>query len=185
VQGPIQPYDPNANRSGQLSLSQIRDVGAVVVAWGKLENSINDLIWVINGKDLATGRFDTQELDVSKLLSALQKAISTNMPGQSFSNLRKSITDIINVINQYKSERNSVVHGSWARHNGIPGVISLRFETTSNEFVTFETFTPDRMKAIKNVAISAIKNCHAVISRLEALRKTPSSQQTKDEPNRP
>jgi hypothetical protein len=81
---------------------------------------LNDLIWTINDKDLATGRFDSQDLDTTKLLSALQKSISTNLPGPSLSNERKAITNLIDFVNNNKSERNAVIHGSWAEREGVP-----------------------------------------------------------------
>lgn len=157
-----------------------------MVAWAKLEHSINDLIWVINGKDLASGRFDTQDLDITKLLSALQKAISTNLPGPTFQGERKTITDIINAINEFKADRNAVVHGAWGRHNGTRhGVCSLRFETTGAEFVTFEEFTPSRMHAIEKVAIDAIKSSYSIIKRLEALRGKSAEPRQTGEANPP
>jgi len=166
-------------------MAQLRRIGAIVVAWGKLESAINDLIWTINGKDLAKGRFDTQDLDITKLLSALQKAVSTNLPGQSLQNERKAITDIIGYIGEAKSERNAVIHGTWGELNGTPVVGSLRFETTSKEFVTFEDYSPQRMLAIEQIALDATKNCYAIIYRLEALRKKPASQLRTGESTRP
>jgi hypothetical protein len=173
IQLPIQPFDPSRPINPEVSLAYLRRIGAVVVAWAKLENSINDLIWVINGKNLATGRFETQDLDLTKLLSALQRAISTNLPGDSFRNDRKSITDIIKVVSDYKVDRNSIVHGTWGRHRGKHGVCSLRFERTSDDAVTIEEFDIARLIAIEQIAVDGVRNCYFLISRLEASRETP------------
>lgn len=91
---PIQPPD-KARTTGRVGAVQLRLIGAVAVAWARLEHVINDLIWTVNDNDIATGRLDTQDLDITKLLSALGKARSTNLPGPSFSNERKSIADLI------------------------------------------------------------------------------------------
>ena len=163
----------------------MRNIGAVVVAWAKLENAINDLIWVINGVGIVSGRLETQNLDLTKLLSSLQNAISTNMSGGSLRNERKSITDVIKTVNNYKYDRNSIVHGTWGRYKHIHGVCSLRFERKSDEFVTFEEFDLDRLRAIERIAVDGAKNCRAIISRLEASREKSASQEPRGGPIRP
>lgn len=177
VQLPIQPHDPRKKSTGRVGMAQLRRIGEVVVAWGRLESSLSDLIWTINGKDLSSGRFETQGLDISKLLSAIQKAVSTKLRGPSLENVRKAITNIMNTVNTAKSERNAVVHGTWGELNGQPVVGSLRFEPTSDEFVTFENYPPERMIAITEIAVKATKNTYAIISRLEAMQslKPPSA----------
>lgn len=177
VQLPITPANPNERPTRFLRMSTLRKIGAVVVAWGRMENAINDLIWTINGKTMSSGRLDTQELDITKLLSALQKAISNNMPGDNLKNERKAITNIINKINEFKIDRNAVVHGTWAVLNHVPVVGSLRFESTHSECVTFESYDHTRLELIEKVAIEAATNAGKLIARIEALRKRPSPQQ--------
>jgi hypothetical protein len=179
VQLPISLPSPNDKPSGRVRLSTLRRIGAVIVAWGRLENTINDLIWTINGKTISGGRLDTQDLDITKLLAALQKAISTQMPGDRFKNERRSITDLISKINEFKGHRNAVVHGTWAELNGFPCVGSLRFETTHDDLITFEKFDHERLEAIEKVAANGIKNAMMMIVRLEALRNRPYSPQRK------
>jgi hypothetical protein len=175
---PIQPPDPTAITTGRVGAVQLRLIGAVAVAWARLEHAINDLIWTINGKDLATGRLETQDLDITKLLSALGKAISTNLPGPSLSNERKSISDLIDFINENKGDRNVVIHGSWAEREGIPVVGSLRFENYNDDFITFAVYDANRMRAIEKAAIDASKNVKALILRIKASRgKFPPSRE--------
>jgi hypothetical protein len=174
---PIQPPD-KARTTGRVGAVQLRLIGAVAVAWGRLEHVINDLIWTVNDNDIATGRLDTQDLDITKLLSALGKAISTNLPGPSFSNERKSIADLIAFVNENKTDRNVVIHGSWAEREGVPIVGSLRFENNAGDFVTFEVYDANRMRAIERAAIDAAKNGQALIARIEASRgKSPARRQ--------
>ncbi len=171
---PIQPRNPTDITTGRVSMAQQRRIGGVVVAWGKLENAINDLIWTIDGTSMLSGRTETQDLDMTKLLGTLWRSVSTNLPGRSLGNERKAITDIINHINEWKVARNLIVHGTWAEREGTPIVGSLRAETTDPKNVTFEDFEPRRMYAMERLAVDATKNVYAIISRLEALRKKSS-----------
>jgi hypothetical protein len=164
---------PDDNPSPRVRPSTLRLIGSVVVSWARLENAINDLIWTINGKALPDGRMETQDLDITKLLSALQRAVSTNMPGHSLQLERKAITDVINKINEFKSDRNAVVHGTWGElGNAIPVVGSLRFETTRNDVVMFESFDHDRLRAIEKIAFDAARNVTLLILRLESSRSS-------------
>jgi hypothetical protein len=139
-----------------------------------LENSINDLIWVINGKTISDGRSDTQDLDIKKLLSALQHSVSTKLGGSYLKAERKAITDIITTINKFKSDRNLVVHGTWGEVNGVPSVGSLRLETDHDNWVTFESFDHERLKILERAATDATKSVSILRVRLEALIKTSS-----------
>jgi hypothetical protein len=143
--------------SGRVTMAQQRRVGAVAVAWAKLENSINDLIWTIQGKDLAAGRADTQSLDITKLLAALQTAVS------------RQLTD-----RPLKNERNLIIHGSWGEMDGLPVVGSLRLESGDPSLVTYEHYPPSRMYEIEKYALDATRNVSAIIERLESLREKPS-----------
>jgi hypothetical protein len=181
-QGPPPPDDKPSTR---VRPSTLRLIGSVVVSWARLENIINDLIWTISGKVLTDGRLDTQDLDITKLLSALQRAVSTRMPGQSLQLERKAITDVINNINEFKSDRNAVVHAIWGElGNAVPVAGSLRFETTRNDFVMFESFDHDRLRSIEKIAFDAARNCTMLILRLEALRERPPQQPQRDESTR-
>jgi hypothetical protein len=148
----------------------LRHIGAVVVAWAKLENSINDLIWTIKGHTLETGRESTEELQINKLLTALQNAMQEYLIGDKMKPERKAILNIIEYVNASKEERNMVVHGTWAEINSEPVVGSLRAYTPTKDRVTFEQYPITRMLDIENYAVAAVNNVIALISRLESLR---------------
>jgi hypothetical protein len=182
---PIQRHNPSEISTGRVGVVQLRWIGRVVVAWAKMEHSINDLIWVINGNSLESGRIETQNMDITKLLSALQKAVSVNLPDTSLKTLRQSITNIIEIINEKKVDRNAIVHGTWGEIDGKPIVGSLRFESTHPSYVTFEEYSPERMMDIAQTAINATKNIYAIILRLESLRGKSSPRPPTGESNRP
>lgn len=162
--------------SPRVTMSQLRKIGAVAVAWAKLENCLNDLTWTIQGKDLAAGRTQTEDLDISRLLVALQNAMQTHLIGPKFSNERRSIVNLIEYVNATKSERNIVIHGTWAEASGIPVVGSLRADTPHPGLVTFESYPGYRLDEIRSYATNANATGQAIISRLESLRRTPSPQ---------
>jgi len=162
------------NFKSRVRAPQLRRIGLVAVVWAKLENCLNDLTWTIQEKDLADGRTETEDLDISRLLVALQKAMQTYLIGPKFSNERRAISNLIQYVNSTKSERNIVIHGCWAEASGIPVVGSLRTDTHDPNFVSFESYPWYRLDAIASYAVTANATANAIISRLESLREIPS-----------
>jgi len=166
-------------------MSQLRRIGSVAVAWAKLENCLNDLTWTIQGRTLASGRTQTEDLDISRLLVALQNAMQSFLVGQKYYNERRAIFNLIEYVNATKSERNIVIHGTWAQASGLPVVGSLRAGTPDNSFVAFEHYPGYRLDEIKSYAVKANANSWAIIERLESLQQNPSSQPRSGLPNNP
>lgn len=162
--------------SPRVRLLQLRRIGLVAVCWAKLENCLNDLTWTIQGKDLATGRTQTEDLDISHLLVTLQNAMQTHLVGQKFLNERRAIVNLIEFVNATKSERNIVIHGTWAEASGIPVVGSLRADTPHLGLVTFESYPWYRLEQIASYATQANRMAQALIARLESSRGKPSPQ---------
>jgi hypothetical protein len=173
---PVQPRQPGISCSPYVSDDILRAIGAVAIAWAKLENSLNDLIWTIQEKDLQTGRIETQELQITKLLSTLQNTAKSHLIGDKFSNERRALDNIIKFVHATKQERNNVIHGSWGTLGNNPILGTLKADTPSLAFVTYEHYPEERLEEIKDYAGSAIKNVMDVIYRLESLRETPSPQ---------
>ncbi len=172
TRGAVQPVSGGA--SPHVTDDTLRAIGAVAVAWAKLENALNDLIWTSQGKDLQTGRTATQDLQITALLSTLQKTMQEHLNGDNFSNERRAVDNIIKFIHATKEERNYVIHGSWATVGNMPGVCSLRADTPSLDLVTFEHYPRKRLNEIRDYANSANKSVMALIYRLESLRENPS-----------
>lgn len=166
----IEPSGEPAKLSVIIDDEYLRLIGAVAVAWAKLENCLNDLAWTIAGKDLASGRADTQDSQITKLLSMVQTAISAHLTHAKFVNERKAITNIIKYVHATKDERNMVIHGTWARLGNMHVVGSLRADTLDPSLVTFEHYPTERLAEIKSYAVDAVQNCKSIIARLEASR---------------
>jgi hypothetical protein len=173
--GPPLPSE-SAKFSPKVRSSQLRRIGVVAVYWARLESCLNDLTWTVQGKNLVTGRTLTEDLDITRLLNALQNAMQTHLIGQKFSNERRSITNLITFVNATKHERNIVVHGTWAELNGNPVVGSLRSDTPHPSLVTFESCPWHRLDEIASYAIDAISVAKTLTSRLESLQQIPSPQ---------
>lgn len=177
---PLLPPSPSFRVSPRVRMAQYRRIGEAVVAWAKLENCLNDLTWTIQGKNLASGRTATQDLQISTLLVSLQNAMQSHLVGPSFQNERKLIVNLIQYINETKDERNIIVHGTWAEFNGIPVVGSLRADTPDQSLVAFEQYPAERLVEIAKYAKNAISNGQALISRLEFLRGIPTPPRKQD-----
>jgi hypothetical protein len=136
---PISPASSENKLSPHVPISTIKLIGTVVVMWSRLENALNDLIWTIEGKEFRIGRLETQDLELGRLLSALQRSLLA-IPGPKNKEERKSVTNLINEINRFKTERNAVVHGLWSSMDGIPVVGSLRFDRLSDDNITHEAY---------------------------------------------
>lgn len=162
--------------SSHVRPAQLRRIGLVAVCWAKLENCLNDLTWTIQGKDLTVGRTQTEDLDISRVLVALQNAMQAHLIGPKFSAERRAISNLIEFVTATKSERNIVIHGTWAEASGIPVIGSLRADTPDPSLVTFESYPWYRLDAIAAYAMNANTTGYALIARLESLRETPSPQ---------
>jgi hypothetical protein len=169
--------------SAIIGEDQLCRIGAVAVMWAKLENCLNDLIWTIQGKNLATGRMDTQDLQITPLLAILQKTIQSNLKEDRFSNERKSIDNIIKFVHSTKIERNNVIHGTWATLGDKPVIGLLKADTPTQDLVTFEHYPAERLDDIKNYAVSAVNSIMALIHRIEALRVISSPPPRPDQEN--
>jgi hypothetical protein len=134
----------------------------------KLENVLNDPIWTIHGKDLSSARILTQDLQITRILAELQKAMEGHLKGDKYKPERKAISNLMELINNMKEERNLIIHGSWAEMDGKEVVGSLRSDTPDPSLVTYDHFPPKRLLEAEMAAIQANQNAAGLIGRLEA-----------------
>jgi hypothetical protein len=59
---PIQKIRPEQLPTPHVGIGQERRIGRAVVIWARLEATLNDLIWTIQGKGLAEGREETESI---------------------------------------------------------------------------------------------------------------------------
>lgn len=172
----VQPPPNSGPISPNVSQNQLQLIGAVAVAWAKLENALNDLTWTVQSRRLGDGRAETEDLQITKLLTALKNAMQKHLSGLQFAQERKSIHNLISFVSKTKHERNIVIHGTWASLGSMPIVGSLRVETPDPSLVTFEHYPQERMESIEQYALSATNNAKKLTLRLESLLEIPPLQ---------
>lgn len=153
----------------EISLSTERLIGRISVEWAKLEASMHDLIWTLTGLSIEDGRALTEKQDAVRLIDLLYRLSARHIPELTFPgeedkpSLRHRFQDTLDVIEHHRRDRNFILHGSWAKFNGIPMAASLR-EKDKNaraDEVVSETFPPERLRAIAH----NISQCKIVIER--------------------
>jgi hypothetical protein len=164
VKLPIQKIRPGQVVTPRIGIGQERLIGRAVVIWAKLEASLHDLIWTIQGKGLAEGREETEKHLLVRLLKELRKIGS----GSSTSaETRLAVLAVAADVEALSKDRNLIVHGSWCEIDGVPSVGSLRLETIDRNGVTVESFPPHRLHDF----IREVTTCHdqamAIIAQVE------------------
>ena len=81
---PIQKIRPNQVATPRVGIGQERLIGRAIIEWARLEASLHDLIWTIEGKGLAEGRGETEKHLVGRLLKEFRKigSGSTETPSE-------------------------------------------------------------------------------------------------------
>jgi hypothetical protein len=146
---PIIPPDPDATLT-DIGMSDERLIGRVVVAWSKMENTMEEFIWELLSLDVSLGRILTSRLDVTIKIRHLRELGQAQMQEAMFLDL----SSILDRIDFMRDDRNMIVHGTWARNKDwIPIVLSLRQKSLSPDEVVGEAFPNSRMLILaRNVA---------------------------------
>jgi hypothetical protein len=171
VKQPIQKIRPEQIPTPRVGIGQERLIGRAVVIWARLEASLHDLIWTIQGKGLAEGREETEKHLVGRLLKELRKIGS----GSSTSTeIRLAVLAVAAGVKTLSEDRNLIVHGTWGELDGVPTVGSLQLEVIDRDHVTFESFPPDRLRDFIRDVTSCRDQAMAIIAQVESSRRRPS-----------
>ena len=171
VKLPIQKVRPEQVATPRVGLEQECLIGRAVITWARLEASLHDLIWTVQGKGLAEGREETEKHLFGRLLKELRKIGSG--PPEAVAKIRRAVLALADNVEPLSKVRNLIVHGTWGELDGVPTVGSLRLETIDRNDVTFESFPPDRLhEFIRNVT-AARDRAAAIIAQVESSRRPP------------
>jgi hypothetical protein len=113
-------------------------IGKAVVAWSRLEHSINEIIWALLRVSVEDGRIITASLDTRYRLNLLRALGDRRLAEIDV----KLLSDLIKKINELNEYRNLIVHGLWVTilPDDAPAVQSLRGklpdDAGANEVVT-------------------------------------------------
>jgi hypothetical protein len=121
------PFYPFAKP--RVSMMQERLIGRIVVVWAKLEGMLNDLIWAIQGKEMADGRSETERMQIRDLIKTLRSLVKDILIPEGMFDESAQTTALLDQIEDIKNQRNLIVHGMWGEIRGIAAVGSLRTKT--------------------------------------------------------
>ena len=172
VKLPIRKLGPGQVPTARVGLAQERLIGRAVVAWARLEASLHDVIWTIQGKGLAEGREETEKHLLGRLLKELRK-IGSRSTEVASTEIRKAVLALADDVELLSDDRNLIVHGTWGELNHVPSVGSLRLETVDRNEVTFESFSPDRLYDFIREVAARGDRAVAIITQVESSRRGP------------
>jgi hypothetical protein len=166
VKLPIQKIRPEQVATPRVGIGQERLIGRAVIIWARLEASLHDLIWTIEGKGLAEGRGETEKHMVGRLLKELRKIGSGST--ETALEVRMAVLAVAGAVKTLSEDRNLIVHGTWGELDGVPTVGSLQLETIDRNEVTVESFPPDRLRDFIHDVTACRDQAMAIIAQVES-----------------
>jgi hypothetical protein len=130
---------------GHVSMQHERLVGRLMISWARLEAIMQDTIWTLLGVDSDDGRVLTAKADANRKIQWLRALAKSHLSGEDL----ESLTNILNVVDTLKDDRNFVAHASWFTTvaDNLPIGSSYR-EKADPGMVVAETFSADRMREV-------------------------------------
>jgi hypothetical protein len=171
VKLPIQKIRPGQVPTPRVGIGQERLIGRAVVVWARLETSLHDLIWTIQGKGLAQGREETEKHLIGRLLQELRKIGSGSSTETVSTEIRLAVLAVVAAVKELSKDRNLIVHGTWCELDGVPTVGSLQLETIGRNEVTFESFPPDRLRDFIRDVTAYRDQVTEIIAQVESSRR--------------
>jgi hypothetical protein len=162
------PFYPFA--TPRVTMMQERLIGRVVVVWAKLEGMLNDLIWVIQGKEMADGRTETDRMQITRLIETLRNLVRDVLVPEAMLDESTRTTALLDEIDNIKKQRNLIIHGMWGEIHGIAAVGSLRAKTDDPNNVVYEYWPPTSMIAFADQTARCRDEALRLVERIETLR---------------
>lgn len=142
---PVKEFRPDQHFSGDIPEDHYDLTGRIIIAWGKLEAALEDLIWHFLDLSDDDGRIITARLDTRPKLEML------NVLAKRYLAPRKAtkLCNVLSLIGELQADRNFIVHGNWGTifPENVPAAMSLRPKTPPGTIMT-ETFPKGRMEQI-------------------------------------
>jgi hypothetical protein len=171
VKLPIEKIGSEQIPTPRVGIGQERLIGRAVIIWARLEASLHDLIWTVQGKGLAEGREETEKHMVGCLLKELRKIGSGSSTETVSTEIRMAVLVVAGAVKALSEDRNLIVHGTWGELDGVPTVGSLQLETIDRNEVTFESFPPDRLRDFIRDVTACRDQAMAIIGEVESSRR--------------
>jgi hypothetical protein len=174
VKPPIQKIAPEQIPTPRVGIGQQRLIGRAVVTWARLEASLHNLIWTIQGKGLAEGREETEKHLVGRLLKELRKIGSGSSTETVSTEVRMAVLAVAGGVKTLSEDRNLIVHGTWGELDGVPTVRALQLETIDRNEITFESFPSDRLRDFIRDVTACRDQAMAIIAQVEKSGRGPA-----------
>jgi hypothetical protein len=110
---PIRPAQKNEQIDHTIGLIQEKLIGRIVVAWSRLEGTMDDLIWQLLKLDLASGRIVTTRLDAVAKIKMLRDLGKIKLVIEAQFHKLSEVLDRIDIL---REDRNLITHGLWGRN---------------------------------------------------------------------
>jgi hypothetical protein len=144
---------PHLHPTIHVSLQTQRLVGRAIIAFAKLEGTVQDAIWRFLKVDEEDGRIVTSNNDVDANITILEALGKRHLTEDVFIHLRK----ILKHAKQCQGHRNFIAHGMWGTFtpDPIPFAMSIRKKSDPGTVYT-ELFPPLRLYRIANLTNATI-----------------------------
>jgi len=165
---PMQKRRSDQKFDQELSGEHCDIVGRVIVAWGRLEAALEELIWYFLDLPIDDGRVVTSRLDARTKIEMLRSFGPRHLADET----NPQFSYLLNRISDLKDDRNFVAHGLWGtfQPENIPMALSTRPAAPLGEVIG-ETFPPHRMAAIYEGISAALDDLVTVRDALAASRQ--------------
>ncbi|MFZ5930079.1 MAG: hypothetical protein ACOY15_02570 [Pseudomonadota bacterium] len=143
---PIQALKSGQHIELTISDEHFRLIGQVVVSWSRLEAALEDCIWCFLNLEEDDGRIITRRLDAEAKIQLLRQFA----PRRKFDEKGLSdFNDLLNLIGEFKDNRNFICHGVWGTlmPDNIPIALSQKPKADDGVVIS-EDFPRDRMEAL-------------------------------------
>jgi len=145
--GPIIPAQEGQYFDGTVGMRHERLIGRVVIAWGKVENALEDFIWQLLGLKIEIGRIITGRLDAVSKIRWIRQLSEITIREEKLHLLSRLLDDI----DILREDRNLIMHASWGRDgDDVAIALSLKQTPLKPDEVVSEPFSDRRLWALSH-----------------------------------
>jgi hypothetical protein len=127
-------------------MEQERRLGRLCMTWARIEDAMQEILWILLNVPLEDGRVMTAGADANRKLQWLGGFANKHLTGEEL----QSLKTILARIDEVRQDRNFAVHGSWGtiEPEGIPICFSVKEKSPDPTRVMAESFPRERMMQI-------------------------------------
>jgi hypothetical protein len=170
---PFQPRQPDQSFRHKIFADQERLIGRIIVAWSRLEYTMEEVIWSFLNVQIEEGRVITSRLDATFKMNILRGLALYHLDGRNAA----KFSDLLNTIQDLYADRNVMAHAKWGTllPEQLPAAASLRAKDNQvpPENVIVETYPRHRMIPILQNIVRSMNTLIKVLNAHETLHGRP------------